>query len=160
VAKELCRRYPSAILFDPEQIGFMLRRTIPKPQRPPDFQDIPLWRELTVKTAVRLLETFDRPLIVPMTLVKREPFEEILGGLREAGVAVHHFTLTASSRTLRIRLLKRWDSLPSKLWTLRQVTPCVASLSDPRFAVHIPTDRRRVKEIADEIRSRLPANVL
>jgi len=51
VARELSRRFPDAMEFDPEQIGFMLRRMIAARDRPSDFQDVDLWRELTVRTA-------------------------------------------------------------------------------------------------------------
>ncbi len=48
VARHLLARRPGIRLFDPEQIGFMLRRMLPD-VRPDDFQDLPIWRELTVK---------------------------------------------------------------------------------------------------------------
>ena len=64
VAKELARRMPEAMEFDPEQIGFMLRRMIAARERPADFQDLKLWRELVVQVAAGWIRQFGRPLIV------------------------------------------------------------------------------------------------
>jgi len=41
VARELVRRWPEARLFDPEEIGFLLRRVVPAEQQAGDFQDLP-----------------------------------------------------------------------------------------------------------------------
>ncbi len=157
VARELCQRYPNALIFDPEQIGFLLRRTLPAQDRLPDFQDMPLWRDLTVATAVGMDRQFRRPLLVPMTLAVPVYFDEVMTGLAEAGLCVQHFTLVATPRTLRLRLLKRWSSPQSKLWTMRQVGRCASSLADARFATHLATDDRSVREIVDEIASHLPS---
>ena len=159
IARELCRRYPDAIEFDPEQIGFMLRRLIPAGDRPSDFQDIPLWRELIITTIAGFARQFERPLIVPMALVNPKYFDEVMSGLSDTGLNVYHFTLLASPSTLRIRLLKRWSSIPSKIWTLNQIERCVSSLSDPLFATHIQTDGRKVNEITEDIVHCLPEAV-
>lgn len=68
VAKALARRWPAALTFDPEQLGFMLRRIVPPDLRTRDFQDMQLWRQLVRQTAAGLIEHYERPLIVPMAL--------------------------------------------------------------------------------------------
>ena len=157
VANVLAQRWPEALIFDPEQVGFMLRRVIPETHRTSDFQDLPLWRQLTVETAVGLIDQVHRPLIVPMTMVDRAYFEEIIEGLTRAGVDVRHFALLACQRTLRRRLWFRWSLPASKRWTLRQVDRCVEALASPAFAVHVKADDRQVTEIAAEILAALPS---
>ncbi len=39
-----------ALLFDPELLGALLRQLLPPELQREDFQDIPLWRRLTVST--------------------------------------------------------------------------------------------------------------
>ena len=156
VAKTLARQCKGSLEFDPEQIGFMLRLAIPAECRTADFQDLPLWRELTVRTIAGLLTQCGRPLIVPMTLVNPGYFDEIMGGLRAAGIEVRHFALLASRKTLRMRLFKRWELPSSKIWAMAQADRCIAALASPRFAVHITTDGRTAREVAAEIRSCLP----
>ncbi|MGX8797780.1 hypothetical protein ACR6HW_17240 [Fusibacter sp. JL298sf-3] len=43
-AYELKRRLPEAFVFDPENVGFFLRRNMPKVLHKDDFQDHEQWR--------------------------------------------------------------------------------------------------------------------
>ena len=152
VARALVKRRPAMIAFDPEQIGFLLRRAIPKENWPGDFQDLALWRELTVRTIVGLIKQCNgRPLVVPMTVARTDYFEEIMSGLREAGVTVRHFTLVASGETLRKRLRKRWSLPGSERWAKAQIERCTTALAGEQFERHVATDGRGVEEIVDEI---------
>ena len=155
-AKALEREWPRAYRFDPEQIGFMLRKVVPRECRPNDFQDLPLWRELTVATLTELAQQCKRPIIVPMTLVNQQYFDEIVGTLRRSGLELHHFTLVASRTTLSRRIRGRWLLPQAKRWVREQMERCVAALESANFAVHIPTDNRSVREIVSEIKAQLP----
>ena len=44
-AYELHRRLAGSLVYDPEEVGYFLRRSAPC-FRTPDFQDLPLWRAL------------------------------------------------------------------------------------------------------------------
>lgn len=145
---------PGTFVIDPEQIGFMLRRIWPG-GGPPDFQDLPAWRELTVATLRAAAE--ERPeatLIVPMTLANRLHHSEIVDGLRAAGVDLRHFTLVASPATLRRRIGRRLDWPRSRRWSLSRVEGCSAALEDPAFAEHVPTEGLGLAEVAAEIMRR------
>jgi cytidylate kinase len=155
-AKALEREWPKAYLLDPEQIGFMLRKIVPRECRPNDFQDLPVWRELTVTTISALAHQCKRPIIVPMTLVNQQYFDEIVGTLRRSGLELHHFTLVASRTTLSKRIRGRLLLPQAKRWVRAQMERCVSALEAPNFAVHVPTDNRSVREIVREIRSQLP----
>ena len=148
VARRIAALRPGTRLFDPEQIGFLLRRVLPD-SGVEDFQDLPLWRELTVRLVTEAA-TAGR-IVVPMTLANPAYFEDIVGGLRLRGVEVRHFTLTASAETLRRRLRRRLDWPASKRWTLARVEPSVAALADSRFAIHVDAERRTIAGIAGEI---------
>jgi 2-phosphoglycerate kinase len=56
-AFELHRRISGSFMFDPEQIGFSLRKILP-PEMHRGFQDRPGWRELTYRILRSLLRTF------------------------------------------------------------------------------------------------------
>ena len=49
LAEELHRRIPEAVVYDPEDVGLMLRKWIPSNG---DFQHLPSWRELVIATAL------------------------------------------------------------------------------------------------------------
>jgi hypothetical protein len=151
VARQILALRPGARLFDPEQIGFLLRRLLPA-ARAGDFQDLPLWRELTVKLVVEAAAD-GATLVVPMTLANPAYFEEIVGGLRRRGVDLRHFTLAAPAATVRRRLWRRPDWPGSRRWALSRVDACVTALADEAFETHVDAERR-VGEIAAEILDR------
>src|SRR3954454_1300109 len=86
VARAIVSARSEATLVDPEQIGFLLRRLLPKREAAGDFQDLPLWRELTVRILLEAAASAPGLVVVPMTLVDPLYFDEIVGGLRAAGV--------------------------------------------------------------------------
>ena len=153
VARRIAALRPNAFLFDPEQIGFLLRRLLPSATG--DFQDLPLWREVTVRLLAEADARADGPVLVPMTLVNPSYFEEVIGGLRARGLTLRHFTLVASPATLRRRLRRRLDWPSSRRWASARAEPYAAMLADPMFAVHIDTDGRPVADIANDILARI-----
>ena len=126
VAQMLAARLPNSLLFDAEMVGYFLRAVVPKEALTDDFQDLPMWRTLTVATARLLREQYSRTLIMPMTIWHRPYFDEILGGLRTDDPAVHHFTLTATEETLRTRLLGRDDRPETFAWCWARAQHCLA----------------------------------
>jgi AAA domain len=100
---ELAKRWPEVLVFDPELVGFAVREIVPAAPSE-DFQDLPVWRQSVVDLGVRLLEAYDRPLLVPMTLVDPHYLREIHGGLRTAGADLHHFYLQVPAQVLTARI--------------------------------------------------------
>ena len=102
VAKALVRQWDGAVLFDPEQIGALLRRTIPRDRHTDDYQDFPLWRRLTMETVSGLATECGRPIVVPMTLTN-DAYRQI-GRFRSMRHVVIAGTVTAR-RNVRAVLL-------------------------------------------------------
>jgi chloramphenicol 3-O-phosphotransferase len=158
VARRLVALRADAWLFDPERIGFMLRSLWPG-NGPADFQDLPIWRELTVATLAAAAEGNPGRLpVVPMTLVNKAYLSEIMDGLAARGIDVRHFTLLASPETLRRRIRWRIDRPASRRWALAQIERCVSALADPAFAIHVPTDARPIAEIARDVLARIQSS--
>ena len=95
VARKLASLLPDAMTLDPEDIGAMLRTVIPAAQQTGDFQDLRMWRSLTVAAIEGVLQDFPGLLLVPVTVVDAIYFDETVGELRRTGITVHHFTLVA-----------------------------------------------------------------
>ena len=153
VARRLVRACPGAWLLDPERIGFRLRRTEPTGD---DFRALPQWRAQTLEAVLAAAREWpERLAIVPMALADPVWFEEIVGGLRRQGVAVHHFSLLASLETLRRRLRWRLDWPASRRWALAR-TGDFEALREPEFAVQVGTDGKSVDAIVREIVGHLP----
>lgn len=156
---ELRRRMPQALVFDPEQIGYVLRDIVEPPTG--NFQDLPLWRRQVISFARGLVEAYDRPVLAPMTLVEPAYAQEIHGALRARLVPVHHFYLRVSPEVLtrRINLRSHHSSAERdravKEWCVAQIPRCLAT--EPL----LPPDtvfldgERPLRELADEVLSHL-----
>lgn len=107
LVEELRGRWPGALVFDPEVIGYVLREIVEVPTG--DFQDLRLWRRQVAGFLVGLVEEYGqecgpRPVLVPMTLVKPDYVAEVFGAIEAAGVPLHHFFLQVPEDVLRARI--------------------------------------------------------
>ncbi len=153
VAQRLVARLPQSLLYDPELLGYVLRRVVPPSKQPADYQDMIAWRRLTVLGA-RLLGTGSgRGLVIPMTVWRRPYFAEVLQGLRATEPALHHFTLTATPAMLEARIRRSGEAIE---WRLDHLLPCTVALAAPEFATHIATDGKTPDDVVDAIVARLP----
>ncbi|MER5473545.1 AAA family ATPase [Streptomyces sp. NPDC002935] len=99
---ELRPRWPEALVYDPEMVGYVLREIVEVPTG--DFQDLRLWRRQVVQLAMGLVQEYQRPVLVPMTLVNPRYVAEIFGALKDAGIVAHHFFLKVSPEVLAQRI--------------------------------------------------------
>jgi hypothetical protein len=121
-------------LFDPERVGYLLRRFVPVPSG--DFQDLPLWRTLTVQTLGGLDREHPGTWVVPMTLVNPEYRAELHGGLRRLGHTLHHAVLVVPEPVLRERIDNDANDRPARDWRQQHVASAVAEL--PGLAAREP----------------------
>jgi adenylate kinase family enzyme len=148
-AYELHKRLENSFVFDPERVGFVLMRNVPKEIAKADFQDYPIWRETNYTLLKQVTELYTGIIIVPMTLTNEEYFKEIIGRLREDGIIVNHFTLSASKETIAKRLRKRFEG--EKSWAYQQMETRMSSLSNETFEKHIHTDTLSIEEVVETI---------
>lgn len=102
VAAELLHLIPQATLFDPEEVGFMLRNLLPGREK--DFQDLSPWRPLVAATAIELIAYTSGPLIAPMSLLREDYAKEIFTPLSAHGTTVRHVVLHADRDTIIKRI--------------------------------------------------------
>jgi AAA domain len=160
LAEELHRRLPEAVFFDPEYIGWVLWKSVP---REGDFQDLPSWRELVVATALSLRRHHAQMLIVPMTLVNDAYFGEIVGSLRARGQDVLHVFLELDAEVLRQRITDRIltpdnpeADQSAREFCLRNVDRCVAAAArQPAGTLMLRSDKLSPGELADEVMASL-----
>jgi hypothetical protein len=152
-AELLVSRIPHSLLFDAEEVGYFLRNIVGPIEIFDDFQDLPLWRMLTITTTKMLLETYNRTLIMPMTIWYEPYFDEIMTGLRQFEPELFHFCLTAKKETLLERLEGRPHSPEAFAWCGERIDRCIAAFQSPKFAVQIETDQQTPEEVVKEILS-------
>ncbi|MBX3083401.1 MAG: tunicamycin resistance protein [Anaerolineae bacterium] len=158
VAYALLDLLPSAMLFDPEEVGLMLRKVtfgiLPDAENTDDFQDISAWPPLVVATAAELHHRYQRTLIVPMTLANPDYFAHIKSGLAQIGIPLHHFCLVAPLETVYDRLRLRGERDGS--WAFRKAARYVPMFNDPLYAHHLDTTTLTAAELARHIVQSLP----
>ncbi|MDX2522733.1 AAA family ATPase [Streptomyces europaeiscabiei] len=102
LVEELRGRWPEALVFDSEVIGYVLREIVEVPTG--DFQDLRLWRRQVAECLVGLVEEYRRPVLAPMTLVNPAYVAEVFGAIGAAGIPLHHFFLKVPEDVLVARI--------------------------------------------------------
>lgn len=154
VALQLVNKIPNTIIYDPEEIGFMLRNVIPhtvmlENEKTGDFQDLVLWKVVVVQVAQQLVARYRCNLIVPMTIKNKEYFDYIFNGFRNIDQNTFCFCLTASKECIHGRLKERGDELGS--WAYSQTEDCLRAYSSDSFGEYIDTDNKSIKDIIEYI---------
>lgn len=88
-----------------------------------------------------------------MTLFIPEYFEEIVGGLRDDGHDLRHFTLRVGPETALARGSGRPDGLVD--WALSRNQMYKAFLTDQRFGTFIDSESLSIDEVVEQIESHL-----
>jgi hypothetical protein len=161
IAKLLRRSLPGSAIYDPEWLGFVLKR-LPKwvnlnGSGSDDYQDIVLWRRSAV-AGVRLFRLCaSGPVIVPMAFSRRDYFDEVIAGIESLDSELRVFCLKAGLATIKKRLVERGTEVegPGTEWITRRIIECVEAHNDPHFGEPVDTEGRSAFEIAEEIIRRL-----
>ncbi|MED5714607.1 tunicamycin resistance protein, partial [Enterobacter hormaechei] len=106
LAGRLRDRRPTSLIFHPEEIGFVVKETVPIPASG-DYQDVPLWWGLTIATDSEIRRNYSQDIIIPMSLVHPDYLTEILDGLRQIADQLLHISLMLNEDLLRHRLSKQ-----------------------------------------------------
>lgn len=157
-AHELQRRIPHSFIYDPENAGYFIRKNVPEGIKKGDFQDYPMWREVNYGMIKHIVEQYDGTLIIPMTIVNPQYFDDIVGRLRRDGVIIHHFALCAARETLLKRLRSRGEN--ERSWAAQQIERCIEGLSLPVFERHMDTDAMTTSEVVEAIAAALNIRLL
>jgi hypothetical protein len=157
LAEELRRRCPDALMFDPEEVGFMLLGMV-APASSGDFQDLPVWRLLVVETGRVLAQQYGQLVIAPMTVVDPGYAREIFGGLAAYGIPVRHFFLKVPAASLRERITGQviHPGDPQRdgevrRWRLAQIDRCTAAEDTLPSDTIILDGELPVPTLADEV---------
>jgi hypothetical protein len=132
LAEKLRDRRPKSLIFDPEEIGFMVKATVPMPASG-DYQDLPLWRGLTIAALREIRRNYSQDIVIPMTLVQPEYLDEILDGVRRFDDQLLHIFLTLNEDLLRHRIANQTMHPDPKRnaeireWRLANVARCLAA---------------------------------
>ncbi|MGH9753401.1 MAG: hypothetical protein ACREA2_11515 [Blastocatellia bacterium] len=165
IAKLLRRSLPGIAIYDPEWVGFVLKR-LPKwiklnGSGSDDYQDIALWRRLAI-VGIRLFRLFlSGPVIVPMAFSRRDYFDEIVTRIEPLDSELRVFCLKASLATIKKRLVERGTNIegPGTEWIARRIIECIEAHNNPHFGEPVDTEDRSACEVAEDIIKRLQLQI-
>jgi hypothetical protein len=157
-AFELNRRLPDSFVYDPENIGYFIRKNTPKETHKSDFQDYPLWRSFNYEMLKQISQDFSGTIIVPMTITKRQYYDEIIQRLIDDGIPLQHYILYADKKTIQKRLNKRLSR--GDTWAKAQIDRCIHAFNTDITEEKIITDGRSIDSVVEEIAQRSAVNLL
>lgn len=147
-AYELNHRMTDSYIYDPEKIGYFIFKNVPEEIKKSDFQDYSQWRNFNYDMIKHIAETYDGVIIVPMTIVVPQYYDEIIGKLLADGFDLQHFILCASKEVIHKRLKKRLDG---GRWSARQTDRCLDAFDNKIDGIRIDTETIPVKVVAEQI---------
>lgn len=158
ISNELLKSVENSMLFDPEEVGYMLRNVLPEEVKrleaaTGDFQDLQLWKELTVDIARFIISKYNVNLIVPMTIRNFEYFNYIFNGFNSIDKHTYHFCLSASKETIYERLRERGEEEGN--WCFQQTDKCLKAYNENNFGKYIDTENVHINAIVDTIKEQL-----
>ena len=146
---ELHKRLPDSFVYDPENIGYFIRKNIPEELHEPDFQNHEQWRLFNYGMLKYLSVAYDGTLLVPMTLVNRQYYDEIIGRLAREGIPIKHYILYAEKKTIEKRLNKRLER--GNTWARSQIDRCLYAFDHTITEEKIITDNKSIDSVVEEI---------
>jgi gluconate kinase len=147
IATLLSQRIENSLLYDPEEVGFMLRNILSSTDKKDDFQDYAAWRRLVPVVAKSMHDEYGKTLIIPMCIWSKDYFREVVDGLQVFEPNFHHFCLTASEDVI----IKRLKSHEGHQWALSKVNEIVLALNDDLFGSQIDTTNISPNEVVELI---------
>lgn len=161
-AKALHALLPGSRIYDPEVIGFYLRRMprwVPLANRDTgDFQDMPAWQRWAAR-GMRLARMRSALVIVPMAFSNLAYLNELRDAALRIDPDVRHFCLVAPLEAVLARIAGRGGSVRDLAWQREKATVCCAAHQSADFAVRIDAETLPPDAIARDIARvlRLPA---
>jgi hypothetical protein len=150
VAGELGKKVGKSFVYDPEQVGYFLWDNFPEEmKRKGNFQHIQIWREFNHKILKHIDSNYDGTIVVPMTIYIKQYYDEIIGGLVNDGIIVHHFILSATKQTIINRLIQRGET--DDCWAAQHIDKCLTAFDTDITEVKMYTDEKNINDIVLEI---------
>jgi 2-phosphoglycerate kinase len=151
-AFEINRRLTNSFVYDPENIGYFLRRNMPKEiLERNDFQNEILWRTFNYEIIKNIASKYNGIIIIPMTIYNQKYYDEIIGKLIESEIVVEHYILGATKETILKRLKKR---LGNAVWAKNKIENCIngfEELKRRKETIYIDTNNKKINEVIEKI---------
>ncbi len=146
-ANALHNLIPHSHIYDPEQVGYFLWDNFPNEmKRNGDFQYIPIWREMNYNIIKHMYQNFDGHIIIPMTIINLDYYNQIIGRLLINDIIVYHYILTAPKEIIIGRLKNRGELDNS--WAEQQIDKCLYAFENDIDGIKFDTQNKNINDIA------------
>ena len=149
VATLLYQKIEDSLLYDPELFGDFLQQCSSKYNCLTDFQDYPIWRQLTYQTIHDLARNTDKVIIVPMTIYRKKYEQEIIQQLKTDGFDLKHYTLIAKKEIILKRLELRTEE--DNIWAKEHLDTCLTSFEKQSIGKQIDANHCSPVELVKHI---------
>lgn len=148
-------------LFDPEEVGFMLTRSLTE-RHIEDFQDLSAWRALVPVVAQQLSRHTGQNLVAVQSVLKHNYWLELRRTFENLDETVLHVVLDADAQTLKRRIDGDCIEPGARQWRLDHIGDYLVArdwmLSDADLVIDTrglePEEiARRIREITDNLES-------
>ncbi|WP_414050246.1 hypothetical protein [Macrococcus animalis] len=146
IAELLQQKIDNSIIFDPELTGSMLNKIYPIEIKQKDFQDYVEWRSINNLILNNLINSTNKTIIIPMTILNIDYYFEITKGIPKD--YIKSYLLIANEATLKDRLNNRMEN---DTWPYEQIAKCVTVFKDLEFGTKINTDDNSIDNILNYI---------
>jgi hypothetical protein len=143
-ARQLALRLANARPFDPEQVGYLLMRTL-EDHEFGDFQDLAPWRELVPVFTEKIARFTGQHLIAVQTVLREDYWQELTAGFERTPLDIFHVLLHVDSDVLAERIKADEVEAGACQWRLDHISayetarPWMESAADLVIdATHLP----------------------
>lgn len=150
-AHTLADRIPGAQHFSAEHVGDAVRENLKNLCYHAEYPNYAIWRKFVAELLLELGRLTDKPVFVPMTVLKAEYIWEISDFLKENGQGFLHIILDTDAKTTLERIVKRGEEEDS--WCGMQSRRC-EELLKAMPGIHID-GQRSPEEVVEAIRALL-----
>ncbi|MBR1842473.1 MAG: AAA family ATPase [Oscillospiraceae bacterium] len=147
LAEAMAAKMENALIFDAEDVGNAVRGSYPDCPYGFIFEDYPLWIEFCYKLLKDIHNQFDKDIIVPMTLVRKESYR-IIRKLRRIGIKTKLVILEASYESVHDRILARGED--EDCWCMKNIE-LSRNGSSSLPGIHVVTDDKTVDELCSYV---------
>ena len=142
-ARQLAGRLANARHFDPEEVGYLLMRTL-EDHEFRDFQDLPPWRELVPVFTEKIARFTGQHLIAVQTVLREDYWHELTEGFKQTELDVFHVLLHVDSEVLAERIKADEVDVGARQWRLDHISDYAQSRPWMESAADLVIDATRL----------------
>ncbi len=147
LAEELLKHIDNSMIFDAEEVGNAVRENYPGEPYGVIYEDYPLWCDFNYMLLKDIYNNFSKNIFVPMTLVRKKSYINIIERLRSDGIETKLIILEASRKNIHDRIIARGED--ENCWCMENIEMSQKGSKNLPCDLLIDTDEKTVFEIAE-----------